>query len=284
MKVKYFQGSDVRIAASEGGDPCQVPVVFLHGAGQTRHSWRKAAKALVEAGYYVLSLDLRGHGDSEWSPTGDYSSDSFVTDLKAVISQLSQPPILIGASLGGIVSLLTVGESPDQDWARALLMVDITPRMNMEGRGRIIDFMQSNKAGFANADEAAESVADYLPHRPRPKDSSGLLKNLRLDDDGRYYWHWDPVFFDSPEATHNDPEARYENAAKNVRIPTLLIRGERSELVSEESLKHFLDVIPDAEYVDVSGAHHMLVGDDNDAFSVAALAFLSRLAAKESRI
>jgi pimeloyl-ACP methyl ester carboxylesterase len=272
----WFQNGDVRLAASVGGNPSQPPVIFLHGAGQTRHSWRKAARALVEQGYYVVSMDHRGHGDSDWSPVADYSSDAFVTDVKAVISQLAMPPILIGASLGGLMSLVTVGES-EQPLARALLLVDIAPKIDMEGRERIIGFMRSNHDGFTSADQAADAVSAYMPHRPRPSDSSGLLRNLRQKKDGRYYWHWDPAFFDSANATHNDPESRYENAAHNITIPTLLIRGERSELVSEASLKHFLEVIPTAEYVDVSGAHHMVVGDNNDAFTQAALEFLARL-------
>lgn len=277
MSVRYFQCGDVRIAATASGEASHQPIIFLHGGGQTRHTWRKTARTLVEAGYYTLSLDLRGHGDSDWSPSGDYSSDAFVADLKTIIASCEQKPILIGASLGGLMSLVTVGES-DQSLAKALLLVDIAPKVDMEGRARIISFMLANsKRGFANADEAAASVSAYLPHRPKPKDSSGLLRNLRQKDDGRYYWHWDPQFFERSDATHNDPESRYENAARNVSIPTLLIRGESSELVTAESLEHFRDVMPNADYVDVSGARHMVVGDDNDVFSEAVLEFLSKL-------
>lgn len=250
-------------------------MIFLHGAGQTRHAWRKTAELLAQQGYRVFTLDLRGHGDSSWSPQGDYSSDAFVADLKVVISQMDQPPILVGASLGGLMSLVAVGES-QTPIARALVMVDVAPRIDMDGRARIIEFMQSNQRGFADADEAADAVSAYLPHRPKPKNSKGLLRNLRLKDDGRYYWHWDPVFFDHPNSTHNDPESRYEAAARNVHIPTLLVKGEHSELVTDESLRHFQEVIPGAEFVDVSGAHHMVVGDKNDAFSEAIVDFLQR--------
>lgn len=276
MSVRHIQSANVRLTLGEGGDPTDQPVIFLHGAGQTRHAWRQVAKQLADKGYYVLSMDLRGHGDSDWSPEGDYSSDAFVSDLKAVIATLSEKPILIGASLGGLMSLVAVGES-DEDLAKALVLVDITPRIDMEGRARIISFMQSNTKGFIDVEEAADSVAAYLPHRPRPKNPAGLMRNLRKGDDGRLYWHWDPRFFDAPNATHNDPETRYEAAAHRVKLPTLLIRGEESELVSVESLKHFLAVIPNAEYIDVSGARHMVVGDDNDVFADAVLQFLDKL-------
>ena len=152
----------------------------------------------------------------------------------------------------------------------------------MEGRARIIEFMQSNKRGFANAEEAADAVSAYLPHRPKPKNTAGLMRNLRQKHDGRYYWHWDPVFFDHANATHNDPEIRYESAAKQINIPTLLVKGEHSELVTAESLKHFQEVIPGAEFVDVSGAHHMVVGDKNDAFTEAIVEFLLRQVAENN--
>lgn len=276
MKTRRLTGHGVQLVASEGGDDTQPSVVLLHGGGQTRHAWSRLAATLVAASYHVLSLDLRGHGDSDWAADGDYSSDAFIADIRAVLRQLPAPPVLVGASLGGLMSLLTVGETEGQT-ARALVLVDITPKIDMDGRARIIGFMRGNIKGFASVEEAADAVAAYLPHRPRPKDPSGLLRNLRLKDDGCYYWHWDPTFFNGEKATHNDPESRYEAAACKVRIPTLLVRGEHSELVSDAAVKHFCEVIPDAEYVDVSGAHHMVVGDNNDAFAGAVLDFLGRL-------
>ncbi|MEA3299059.1 MAG: alpha/beta hydrolase [Pseudomonadota bacterium] len=276
LKTRHIAGHRVRLVASEGGDTARPSVVLLHGGGQTRHAWNRLAKTLVSAGYHVLSLDLRGHGDSDWAPDGDYSSDAFMADIRAVLAELPDRPVLVGASLGGLMSLLTVGES-EEPTARALVLVDVTPRIDMAGRARIIGFMRDNIKGFASLDEAADAVSAYLPHRPRPKNPAGLMRNLRLKDDGRYYWHWDPGFFEGANATHTDPESRYTAAARRVRIPTLLVRGEHSELVKEEGVRHFLEVIPGAEYVDVGGARHMVVGDNNDAFADAVLTFLGRL-------
>src|SRR4051812_42576235 len=77
---------------------------FLHGGGQTRHAWGKAAQQLGQAGYWTFSLDLRGHGESGWSPNGDYTLDRYAADLRAVVRQLDRPVALVGASLGGITS------------------------------------------------------------------------------------------------------------------------------------------------------------------------------------
>ncbi len=264
----------MQLAADVGGDPAAPSVVLLHGGGQTRHAWGSTARALVEAGRYVVSLDLRGHGDSDWDADGDYSLDLQVQDLRSVLQQISSKPALVGASLGGFIALLTVGESPEPA-ASSLVLVDVTPMVDPDGEARVLGFMQAYPEGFSDVEAAADAVAAYLPHRPRPTDTSGLRRNLRQRD-GRYYWHWDPKLFDRLRASPQQQLQRYEAAARNVNVPTLLIRGQRSELVTAENVRHFLELIPTASYVDVAGAGHMVAGDRNDAFSTAVLSFLDR--------
>lgn len=261
------------LAADVGGDPQSPAVVLLHGGGQTRRAWGSTARSLIGAGYYVVSLDLRGHGESDWDTNGDYSLNLQVEDLRAVLRTFSAPPVLVGASLGGLISLTTVGETP-QPIASRLVLVDVTPMVDPEGEARIIGFMTAHPQGFASVEEAAEAVAAYLPHRPRPSSTAGLQRNLRLRDDGRYYWHWDPRLFDRLRASPQQQQERYEAAARNVRVPTLLIRGQHSELVNADNVRHFLELIPSASFVDVAGARHMVAGDRNDMFSAAVLRFL----------
>ena len=275
MKPTRLRGHGLQLAADIGGDPHRTPVVLLHGGGQTRHAWGTTARAMVRAGYYVVSLDLRGHGESEWAPT--YVIDSFVRDLKAVIAELPSPgPVLIGASLGGLISLLAVGESPN-GLARGMVLVDITPKIEATGVARILGFMMANPEGFASLADAANAVSAYLPNRPRPPRFDGLRRNLRLRADGRYYWHWDPTLFDTLETGADDARLRrLETAATRIDIPTLLVRGQRSELVSTDSVRHFLGLIPLAEWIDVAGSGHMVAGDRNTAFTASILDFLAR--------
>lgn len=261
------------LAASAYGDPADPPAVLLHGGGQTRHAWGGTAAALARRGWYALALDLRGHGDSAWAPGGDYSMDALVDDLRAVLAGLRRPPILVGASLGGLVGLLVEGESAERRLA-ALVLVDVAHRAEREGVDRILDFMKRDLGGFPSLEAAAEAIAAYLPHRPRRKDLDGLRKNLRRGEDGRYRWHWDPEFVLSlrtPNATRT-PE-RMTEAARRLRVPTLLVRGRMSDVVSHEVAAEFLRLVPHARYVDVSGAGHMVAGDENDAFTGAVLEF-----------
>jgi non-heme chloroperoxidase len=183
--------------------------------------------------------------------------------------------VLIGASMGGLISLAAAGEAREQS-VRALVLVDVTPKVDPDGRARIIGFMRDRPDGFTSVEEAADAIAAYLPHRPRPKDLSGLHRNLRLRADGRWYWHWDPRFFATFEPDHEAAVERYTAAARNVGVPTLLVRGSKSELVTPDNVKHFREAIPHAEYADVTDAAHMIAGDRNDAFNAVVLEFLGR--------
>lgn len=140
-------------------------------------------------------------------------------------------------------------------------------------------FMGSAPDGFASLEDAASAVSAYLSHRPRPADTSGLKRNLRLRD-GRYYWHWDPAFMQmgrdaQAKISFEGPNA-LESAARAVDIPTLLIRGGRSRIVSDAGAREFLELVPHAEFVDIAGAHHMVAGDANDAFNEAVFRFIDK--------
>lgn len=150
----------------------------------------------------------------------------------------------------------------------------------MDGAKEVIAFMGSAADGFASLEEAADAVAAYLPHRPKPKSTAGLERNLRLRDDGRYYWHWDPAFMMMGKDVDNQPEgpSTLETAARALTAPTLLIRGGRSRIVSEEGAREFLELVPHADYVGIDGAHHMVAGDANDAFNKAVFAFVEKQA------
>jgi pimeloyl-ACP methyl ester carboxylesterase len=275
--ARYAGHGGLSLAADVGGDPAGVPVLLLHGGGQTRHAWSRAARELAAAGYYVISLDLRGHGDSAWAPDDEgYPLEVFAADVRAVVATLAQPPVLIGASLGGGSSLLAVGEA-GPGFARALVLVDMVPRPAEDGVRNIYNFMSARPEGFANLEEVADAVAAYNPHRPRTAASEGLMKNLRHRADGRLRWHWDPKFI--APGRRLDPEdyqRRLDAAVAQVRIPTLLVRGALSDIVTVEAALELQRAIPGCELVDVSGAGHMVAGDRNDVFNSAVLDFLGR--------
>ena len=275
----HFKGhGDIKIAADVWGSNNQELVILLHGGGQTRHAWGETGKKLAEAGYHSVALDLRGHGDSEWDADGDYSIRAYKDDLVSIINEIGKPARLVGASLGGMASLALAGDEINSNLCTALIMVDIGIYPDPVGSDRIVSFMLSGEKGFDSLEDAAKSISDYLPHRKKPKDLEGLKKNLRLKDDGRYYWHWDPRFIrrrpGSRDKGYFDLQLK---AAEKVTIPTLLIRGALSDVVTMEDVDYFLSVISHAKFVEIEKAAHMIAGDRNDIFAEEAIKFLKSL-------
>src|SRR5690242_18447612 len=185
----YWIGSSGnRLAGDYWGDPNGPLVVLQHGGGQTRHAWKHAGQQLGAAGYHAVSIDARGHGDSDWAPDGVYGQDVMVRDLQCVIHQLGdRRPVLVGASMGGGTSLVAIGE--DHVDATALVLVDIAPRIEVDGVAKIQAFMNLKPQGFDSLQEVADAIASYQPHRQAPKSLAGLAKNVRLGADRKYDWH-----------------------------------------------------------------------------------------------
>lgn len=269
------------IAADRRGEPAARAVVFLHGGGQTRRSWDRAAAAVAQRGWQSVTVDMRGHGESDWSPDGDYRVASFAADVREILAQLPPRPVLVGASLGGITAMLLAGELA-RGIASAVVLVDIVPDMDPTGAERIHAFMADKMVdGFASLDEVADMIAEYNPHRPKPTDFDGLRKNLRHKG-GRWYWHWDPRFIDGtaphPPMEVTDIDRLHAAVGRIVDdgVPVLLVRGQVSDLVSRDRAAAFLSRFPQIDFVDVDGAGHMVAGDRNDLFADAVLSFLTR--------
>lgn len=274
-----WEGADGLVIAGDSWGESTGPLVVLqHGGGQTRHAWRGAGETLGEAGYWAVALDARGHGDSDWARDGDYERPAMIRDLVAILDQLGRSdPILVGASMGGNASLAAIGDGHVA--GRALVLVDIAPRISSTGSKKIGEFMGQKPNGFETLDDVADAIANYQPHRKRRRSLDGLAKNVRLGADGRYHWHWDPAYRKRRALNRDQIRARtrkLEDAARSLTVPTLLVRGGLSDVLDEAGAQAFLDLVPQAEYVNVTGAAHMVAGDRNDVFASAVVDFLTR--------
>ncbi|WP_159591827.1 alpha/beta fold hydrolase [Chelativorans xinjiangense] len=280
QEIAFTGAENNRLAATlwDGGGH---PVIFLHGGGQTRRAWDATARSIAERGMRAIAVDQRGHGESAWVTSGNYTFAHFAQDMAAVARQVAERfharPSAVGASLGGLASL--AAQTDDENLLESLVLVDITPRMDPEGVARIQGFMGARmEEGFSTLEEAADAIAAYLPHRRRPGSLSGLRKNLRLDADGRYRWHWDPAFIKGAQNINVGAGALMQalfDALPRLVLPVLLVRGVQSELVHEAYAREFVERAPSASYVDVGGAGHTVAGDRNDVFSRAVLDFLT---------
>jgi pimeloyl-ACP methyl ester carboxylesterase len=283
--VGFDVAPGIRLAADTFGETDAPSVLMLHGGGQTRHAWHATATNLAGNGWRTITVDLRGHGESTHPRPPAYALEDFAGDVRALIATIADDPIVIGASLGGIASLLALTELPAAP-AAGLVLVDVAHRFQPRGGGRIVSFMEEHPDGFASLSEAAEAVAAYLPHRARPRDTNGLRHNLRLSDDGRWIWHWDPgILPQSRPLIQNQTQLseRLSQATKQLRQPCLLVRGAESDVLSTGIALEFTELATNATLAEVPGAGHMVAGDNNDAFTAAIRAWLDMLTATSPR-
>ena len=277
METRRFAGANgVTLTAHVGGSTADQVVLLLPGSGQTRHAWDDTAKALVAAGRYVVALDLRGHGDSDWANEGGYELNAFVEDLLAVLPQLPGPPAIIGSALGGTAALIAVGEAV-APIARALILVDVAPKVAPKGLDLVAELLSLDAEGFATVEVAADAMAVRWGHRSSPG-LEDLRKHLRRSDDGLYRWHWDPAIAKTDMSRDKMAlnEQRIKAAVSAISTPMLVIRGEHSELVDDASVESFRALNPATEFTTVEGVGHRMLGDRNDAFNGAIIEFLER--------
>jgi pimeloyl-ACP methyl ester carboxylesterase len=258
------------ICSSSGGPTA----ILLHGGGQSRSSWRIATQRLGNAQFKACALDLRGHGDSDWSPDGDYRIERFVADLVSVIEDLGSPAVLIGASFGGHVSLVTAARHPSL--VRALVLCDVTPWIEGEATKAMRSTMCAAAAGFASVQDAANHI-DEIRGFPSNLDANRLRRHMRQDAEGRLYWRWDPQFFLSQDSQNENLTELLTAAVEKLKVPTLLIRAEHSEIVTPDQIAKFARMVPHASTAEIAGARHTVSADDNEKYASLILEFLDGL-------
>lgn len=273
---REFPGFDGGAWVADIAGPAGAPtVLLLHGGGQTRHAWGGTAQAMAGAGWRSIALDLPGHGESAWSVAGDYRIETLSRSMARLWHEIGTPLAVVGASLGGLISMAAVARG-DAPTINALALVDIAPRIEAKGVDRIINFMRAHPEGFATLEDAALHIASYRG-RPVAAHPRGLQKNLRLNAAGRWTWHWDQRLMNDDNHNHRDDPAFFERTLAQYAGPLMLVRGARSDVISEAGAEVFRQTFPQAHFVDLPGAGHMVAGDANDAFTASLIGFLGRV-------
>lgn len=278
MPITVAAPDGLRLAGEAHGPADGAPVIFLHGGGQSRSAWRVAAQRLGEAGYRACTMDLRGHGDSDWSEALAYDFDDYVGDLVATIVALGgAPAVLVGASLGGHIATLAAARYPDR--VSALLLADVTPWIDEEQGGAIRSRLREARHGFASLEEASAMVSRLRGTPPRTGSLEGLRHHVRERADGRLYFRWDVRLMDDAKLEGGGEGGLFRREAMRLRLPVLVMRAEHSTLTTAGQVAAFRAAVPGVEEVLIEGAGHMVTGDVNDAYADAILAFLSRAGA-----
>ncbi len=273
---RVIAGDGVELHVDAYGDAAQIPVIMAHGFGQSRLAWSESAAALAAAGFYCLAADGRGHGLSSWNGDTRYHMDQFVDDARRLADHAGRKPIWVGASMGGLIGMVAEAETAGGLFD-AMVLVDITPRWEAEGVGRILEFMRAHPQGFTSVEEARAAVLHYLPHRASRAGSERLGKMLVTMPNGRLRWHWDPRLLAEIGEGVEAHFARLNTAAGKLKLPVLLVSGGKSDVVSDTTIDEFMKLVPHARHERIANATHMVVGDDNHAFTQAVSDFVDSL-------
>lgn len=257
------------------GLPGGLPsVLFLHGGGLTARTWDLVCLALRSSAH-CFALDQRGHGDSEWSPVLDYGPEAHVSDLEELIRHLRlERPVLVGQSMGALNSLSYAAHHADE--IAGLVLVDMTPDVRIEGAERIFDFVTA-PAELDSVEEFVERAMQFNPSRDPNLLRRSLMHNLRQLPDGRWTWK-----YDRRGMTRERFDAMRERVAglwgllDSVTCPTLVVRGERSDVVTPESATALAEALPKGECATVPGAGHTVQGDNPRALAGVLGDFLRR--------
>lgn len=249
----------------EWGDPTNPPIVLLHGGNQSAHSWDLVSLHLSNA-YHVYALDQRGHGDSEWSRDCNYSLETMAEDVESFIrNQSIEEPIIFGHSMGGLVTMTLTRSHPKLP--KAIVLVDVGPELNTQGTQMIRDFVQRNIA-FDDMEAFLDIVEKYDPFRSRDHLERTIKYNLMQGADGKYVTKVDSRLF-----TRDDKSSKAKHLqtisledAKQFPCPTLVVRGEDSQVLTAMAAERFVATLPKGTLITVSNCGHNVHSQNTPGF------------------
>jgi len=259
----------LRLHYLDWGNEEKPPLLLLHGRTQSAHSWDFAALAF-RADYHVISLNQRGHGESEWAPDGDYTGHAQVQDVAEVVSALGLAPVVvIGHSMGGRNAMVYAGKHPDE--LRALVVVEMAPARALSEAPRMgIWHLLPTEAN--SLEEYVEAAQRVNPRRTKEQLRGSLRHQLRQFSSGKWSWKWDPILRDTDVGGWSSDELWQFTGS--IQCPALFVRGGESNLISDETAERITRDMSDAKVLTVADAGHLVPGDKPAAFQQVVQEFL----------
>jgi pimeloyl-ACP methyl ester carboxylesterase len=255
--------------------PAQRPgapdLVLLHGFTGHARSWDAFAEAMTDR-YRVLALDQRGHGETAWAAADKYGAEEMVDDLAAFVTAMGLKRFaLLGLSMGGNVAIHYGGRRPPE--LAELVIVDIAPEIVPAGATRIQTGVRSGDV-FASRDEAFAAARAANPTPPQAHHRHRVEHSLMRTEDGRWTYRYDRALRGPGTVRARDPEAGWR-AVANIAVPTLLIRGETSDILSPELATRMMDANANIRMTTVAGSGHSVPLDQPDGFLAVCREFLT---------
>lgn len=266
----------IRLHYLDWGRADGAPVVFLHGGCLTARTWDLVCLALRDE-YRCIALDQRGHGDSEWSPTMDYGFDAHAADLAAFLDHLELArPVLVGQSMGALNAMTYAASHAGRP--AGLVVIDAGPDVRAVGTEPIVEFVLM-PAEAASVDEFVARAVAFNPARDERLLRRSLLHNLRALPDGRWTWKYDRRHLSRELfASISERLAEFRGRVPSITCPTLVVRGKRSEVFTDEDARRLARSLPDGRWARVEGAGHTVQGDNPRGLVEALRPFLREIA------
>jgi esterase len=253
---RTLSANGLRLHYLEWGDAAAPPVVCVHGYTGSAQAFNALARHF-EARAHIIAADVRGHGESAWSPEGAYQYKDQAADLAALVGRLELDRfVLIGTSMGGIIAMAYAAQHPER--LRGLVINDIGPDPEA-GSQRITGLVGSRPADFASLDDAMEyrrQISPIIAGRPLDDQRELALGVLRQLPDGRWGWKLDPAYIEQ-RVRHGAPTrpALWPTLGA-LPCPTLVVWGTDSDVLSETQARRMVETLPKGELVAVPGVGH----------------------------
>ena len=246
-------------------------LVLLHGYTGNARSWDEFAAAMSTR-FRVLALDQRGHGETQWAPATAYGTTEMVQDTQAFVQAMGLKDfLLLGLSMGGIVAIGYSGLAPPE--LERLVIVDIAPEIAASGLQRI----QQNVARsdvFDSREAAFERARKDNPIPPQAHQRKRVYESLMRTDDGSWTYRYDPALRDTSNPRERTSAADGWKLVENINVPTLLLRGELSNILDRDVAEKMVDTLQDGKLVEIEGSGHPVPLDKPDEFLQAVDAWL----------
>jgi pimeloyl-ACP methyl ester carboxylesterase len=267
---RFVEANGMRLHYLDWGNPHLPDMLLLHGGAQSAHSWDFFALAMRDH-FHIVAVDQRGHGDSDWSEDGAYDTAFHVDDMAAFTTAIGLDRfVLMGLSMGGRNAYGFAARHGDR--VDRLVIVDVGPDVKAEGRRHIQEFLEGTDT-FDTFEWLVERVHEYNPRRPVEQIRGSLINNLKQLEDGRWTWKHDRRRGIRRDRGGEMNEEAWRDLAQ-VAVPTLLVRGAESYILSEETAARMRTVLRDSNFVEVPNAGHLVPSDNPVVFERVVRAYL----------
>lgn len=268
----------IELAHSDAGGDGR-PVLFVHGFSHTRCVWEPLARGLAPQ-YRPIAVDLRGHGESGWSPEGHYDIHDYASDLPATLDALGvERAIVVAHSLGGNAATLFAASVPER--VEALVLVDTGPALSLSGVLHIAGDAEALLRSCTSIDAFRDRLALIHPNADPALLTRMAETGLVRRRDGRFEPALDPGVLSgtcAPEELAEFEQQLWDELAK-IRCATLVVRGGRSALLGVEAAGKMVDdVLPHGRLETLATAGHSVMLDDAAGLARCLDRFLSTLA------